>query len=296
MKIHPAAALFPMMSDDELRELAADIKANGLHEPIVCYVDNADWSAEGALLPDGEPNFRQLGTLVDGRNRLAACDLVGVEPTFAQLATVWAVTRSYDEDVCAFVIAKNVHRRHLEPGQRAMIAAKLATLQRGANQHASQEACSQVKAAEMMGVSRPSVQRARKVLEQGVPELIAAAEAGEIPVKAAAAVAELPKEQQKKILAAGPAAVAVECNTGTPRANLLDRHARGRDPLARNVAHISNRLAVVATVIDELLEKIDGVSLDMTDEELATCEEGIKRSTRANRRLLTAVRAARGNR
>ena len=33
-KVHPAAAVFPMMPDDELDRLAADIKANGLQSQI----------------------------------------------------------------------------------------------------------------------------------------------------------------------------------------------------------------------------------------------------------------------
>ena len=35
LAVHPVAALFPMLADDELDELAADIKANGLLQPIV---------------------------------------------------------------------------------------------------------------------------------------------------------------------------------------------------------------------------------------------------------------------
>jgi ParB-like chromosome segregation protein Spo0J len=34
-KVHPAANLFPMMTDEELANLAADIKANGLIHAIV---------------------------------------------------------------------------------------------------------------------------------------------------------------------------------------------------------------------------------------------------------------------
>jgi ParB-like chromosome segregation protein Spo0J len=40
--VHPAAALLPMMGDDELADLAADIKANGLQQPIVVWEDNTE--------------------------------------------------------------------------------------------------------------------------------------------------------------------------------------------------------------------------------------------------------------
>ena len=33
-KTHPAAELFPMMVENEIKELAEDIKLNGLREPI----------------------------------------------------------------------------------------------------------------------------------------------------------------------------------------------------------------------------------------------------------------------
>ena len=61
LAVHPVAALFPMLAGDELEELAADIKARGLLQPIVL-------DAEGRIL--------------DGRNRLAACKIAGVEPNF----------------------------------------------------------------------------------------------------------------------------------------------------------------------------------------------------------------------
>jgi ParB-like chromosome segregation protein Spo0J len=53
--VHPLADTFPMMSDGELKELAADIEKNGQLTPV-----------QFALI-DG----RKI--LIDGRNRLAAC-------------------------------------------------------------------------------------------------------------------------------------------------------------------------------------------------------------------------------
>jgi hypothetical protein len=99
MNVHPNAAMFPMMSEPELRSLADDIKANGLKEAITL----ADWDD----VKDG---------LVDGRNRLKACEMAGVEPQFAHLN---------GEDVRAFIISKNVERRSLTAGQKAMAVAMI---------------------------------------------------------------------------------------------------------------------------------------------------------------------------
>src|SRR5580765_7417191 len=92
MRVHPAAAVFPMLSDDELQDLAEDIKVNGLLHPITL---------------DAE------GMLIDGRNRLAACKLAGVEPTFTTLN---------GHDPVAFILSANIQRRHLSKGQQAAAA------------------------------------------------------------------------------------------------------------------------------------------------------------------------------
>lgn len=91
-KIHPAAELFPMMTGDEFDSLVESIKFQGLRE--------AAW-----LTIDGE--------LLDGRNRVAACEKAGVQPTF----------RTYQgDDPVSFVLALNLERRHLNQGQKAIVA------------------------------------------------------------------------------------------------------------------------------------------------------------------------------
>src|SRR6476646_7445682 len=48
-KVHPAADVFPMMSDEELDALAKDIEENGLREPIkIMRVGKAKQIAENA--------------------------------------------------------------------------------------------------------------------------------------------------------------------------------------------------------------------------------------------------------
>jgi len=51
VEFHEIANLFPMMQPDELADLVADIKVNGLIEPIILYEDQ----------------------ILDGRNRWLAC-------------------------------------------------------------------------------------------------------------------------------------------------------------------------------------------------------------------------------
>lgn len=92
-EIHPfAERAFPLLPDDELDALAGDITANGLREPIVLDTDRA---------------------LIDGRNRLAACERADVDPTF----------EIYDGDPIAYIVSANIARRHLSTGQRAMARA-----------------------------------------------------------------------------------------------------------------------------------------------------------------------------
>jgi N6-adenosine-specific RNA methylase IME4 len=111
------------------------------------------------------------------------------------------VLREWDgPDPLAFVLSANLQRRHLDESQRAMVAARVATLPRGANQHTEISACSQGKAAALLSVSPDSIQFARKVIERGTPDLVAAVEQGAIKVSAAAQLADTHSSYQLGIL------------------------------------------------------------------------------------------------
>jgi len=84
-----------------------------------------------------------------------------------------------------------------------MVAAKLATLNRGDNQHSPIGETSQAKAAELLNVGKRSVERAADVWESGAPELVHAVEHGKVSVSAAADVATLPERDQREIVARG---------------------------------------------------------------------------------------------
>ena len=169
MNPHPLAGLFPLMTGAAFEELRASIAEHGLREPIVLH--------EGMVL--------------DGRNRLRACEETGTPPRFRELDGV---------DPLAFVLDANLHRRHLDESQRAMVAARVATLPRGANQHTENSACSQGKAANMLSVSADSIQFARKVIDRATPELVAAVDDGTVKVSQAAQLADAEPDYQKAIL------------------------------------------------------------------------------------------------
>jgi hypothetical protein len=159
MEFHPLANLFPMLDERQAGELTSDIRANGLRQAIVTF--------------DGK--------ILDGRNRYLACVSAGVEPRFKEFTGA---------DPLGYVVSLNMTRRHLSESQRALVAAKIANMRQGERTDlAPIGAKSQTIAAELMNVSRRSVQRASEVLDHGSPELITRVELGEVSVAKASKIA-----------------------------------------------------------------------------------------------------------
>lgn len=96
LDFHPAANIFPLMTGPEYDALVADIAEHGQHEAI--------WLYEGMVL--------------DGRNRLRACNQLGLVPEFRQYT---------GDDPQAFVVSLNLHRRHLTREQRDEVIRQLRT-------------------------------------------------------------------------------------------------------------------------------------------------------------------------
>ena len=169
-KYHPAALLLPEMTEQEYRELIEDIREHGQREPIS---EDRD------------------GLVLDGRHRLRACQELGIEPRIIRHAPplecheleAWKV---------AFVISRNLHRRHLTVQQRAAIAAELANMAHGTNRYEmkvegsfdpstpvteAKPVMTIAAAAKAMRVSEKTVKRAKRTMRTD-PEAHARAKAG----------------------------------------------------------------------------------------------------------------------
>lgn len=202
LQFHLLADLFPLIDGDEFAALVDDIRANGLLVPIVLH--------EGMVL--------------EGRNRWRACEAAGVACRFEDYA---------GSDPVGFVISMNLRRRHLDESQRAMVAAKLATMKQGARTDLSPNGeRSQAKAAQLLNVGKRSVERAADVRESGAPELVRAVEQGTISVTAAADVATMSLEVQRELVARGEREILLAAKgirarqTEARLAARMERHAK----------------------------------------------------------------------
>lgn len=209
---HDFANLFPMMEGAQWGHFLADVGANGVQEPV--------WLFEGKIL--------------DGRNRAKAAHLC--EKPFD--TKQFTGTR---EQALSFVVSRNLHRRHLDESQRAMVGARLKPLfEAEAHERQGQRTDlkkpietpllvgqepaldnllenspkgvepvhSHKKAAEAVNVSDFSIKQADAVLKQGTPELVKAVESGQVAVSAAATVAKnTTKEEQEELVQQGPVAI-----------------------------------------------------------------------------------------
>jgi hypothetical protein len=199
LDIHPSAAIFPPMREAEFAALVADIRDKGQLEPV--------WTHEGKV--------------IDGRHRLLACRKLGIAPR----------TRAWDGagSLLEFIISANLRRRHLKENQRAMVAARMlpqfeaeALMRKGVRGAVSDDSdnCRTGRAVDhgglLLGVSGKSVERARNLLKKGIPELIARVDAGKLAVSTAAKVAELPPEEQTRLLALSRLEIARALRPKTP--------------------------------------------------------------------------------
>lgn len=107
-------------------------------------------------------------------------------------------------------LSLNLRRRHLGESQRAMVAARLAKMlqegrpARGANLHHAKLLQSHDEAATAVNVSRRLLIHASKAVHGGgCDELIAAVEAGGVPVSTASHLTALPKDERAQAVAAG---------------------------------------------------------------------------------------------
>lgn len=167
--VHPAANLFPMMTEDEFDELAEDIREHGQILPIILH--------EGKIL--------------DGRNRAMACHRLGRAPKVETLVC---------DDPISWAISANAKRRNLSKTQLAAVAAESLALyeaeakERIRNAQAVRhgvtvEKIPQIeqgkardKAAKAAGVNPRYVQDAKKIKEDA-PEVFEQMKANEISLQ-----------------------------------------------------------------------------------------------------------------
>jgi hypothetical protein len=272
MKNHPYSEIFPLLDGAALEELVADIRMHGLREPIVTY----------------------RGEILDGRNRAIACQKANVKP-------IYTVYTGSAESALAWVVSANIHRRHLTVEQRAFAASRIAALREGDNQHSSKksgsndepaprgasskssDSPSQTEAAEKLGVSRRSVQRARKIDEKGSAALRKAAESGEVPLARAAAVVDLPKSEQLAAAKEKPVAP-------TPDED-PERPAEDEDGVALEAAERDWRVRM-----DKILEADDRLAemakqLKLAQDELTAAKQARDRYMNENAALLRQNKA-----
>ncbi len=204
--VHPACGLLPMMSQDALEALAEDIAAHGQRQPIYVY--------------DGK--------LLDGRNRMQACEIAGVEPEISE----WS-----GDDPVRWVLSLNFHRRHLSAPQKSVVGARAEALlldraevaaeptevtpapdeveatesesKPVASAPTAREAAKAARhtAATLMNVSPRAIARGRKLIADAVPKLVRAVEQGEVSLSQATRVAELDRDKQEEVVAQGTQAV-----------------------------------------------------------------------------------------
>lgn len=239
-ELHPLCVLFPRMVDDAFIKLTADIKANGLREPIILHD----------------------GMILDGGNRYRACIQAGVEPRF---------TEFQGGDPISFVLSANFHRRHLSAGQQAAVVSAMQNWEAAAahggqrrtkaddpDQSASLAPCSEPATSLSTATDRAKASGA-SLRTQKMADKVAKADP-DLAVKVAHGEVSLP-EAVEKITGKRPGARPAKAAEQESHEAAMAEATEDFDPIAE--------LEVAQREIELLNARIKAMSVDDTGKELA---------------------------
>lgn len=250
---HPLSAAFPSMSETDIEALAEDIRKHGQRDPGVMF--------EGMVL--------------DGWHRFLACDRAGV---------AFESVEFEGTDPIAFVLAKNLHRRHLTASQRAAAIVAAHNWRPHGDQSRSAAAADRtMKTTQEMAreaeVSPRTIEHAKAAQEAGLGDAV---KEGRVSAERAAQVAKLPKAKREKALDAPeprkPSADAVKA-----RADLIDLQGKYADLLEKHAD-----LAQTARDLEDKLTKLEAVEpddqqklIEKLQKRIVRLEAEVERITRA---------------
>jgi len=182
--------LWPPLPPDEFEELKKSIAERGLLDPIVVNENNE---------------------VIEGHQRLLAWISLGKKepPAIRRVNTGGDLAKEI-----ALSVEYNARRRHLVKSELALIVAQafkkieeltqkkafVANAINTSNSEKDLEKETITKVAEQVGISRPTLSKAKQVVEKGTPEVQRAVEKGELSVERAYKIVQHPPEEQKKLL------------------------------------------------------------------------------------------------
>lgn len=254
---HPLSAAFPAMPENELGALALDIEAHGQREPGVIF--------EGMVL--------------DGWHRYLACEKAGIEFRCAEF---------YGADPVAFVLSRNLHRRHLTASQRAAAVVAAHKWRPHGDQSRSVPGTDRTtkemaKAAE---VSPSTIEHAKAAETAGLGDAV---RDGLVSAKDAARIAKGEPAPKPKVIVAEPK---FEKLYEEVKAELVETREK-RDELADIAAELNDKLAMYeATEPDEQQKMIAELQLSVRrkDVEIDRQRVMIRDANNKNNELIRTVK------
>jgi len=182
--------LWPPLPPDEFEELKKSLAERGLLDPIVVNENNE---------------------VIEGHQRLLAWISLGKKepPAIRRVNTGGDLAKEI-----ALSVEYNARRRHLVKSELALIVAQAfkkieeltqkqvfaAKTINTSNSETDLEKEPLTKLAERVGISLPTLSKAKQVVEKGTPEVKQAVEKGELSVERAYKIVQHPPEEQKKLL------------------------------------------------------------------------------------------------